>query len=238
MTRTTSRPVIAVIAAAGKGTRLGAGVPKAFVELRGESLVARSVRAMGEAGVDRIVVVVSPEMEALAREQLAGFSVSVAHGGAERVDSIWSAIRGISLVDATVVIHDAARALTPPAMIARVVQAVEAGAPAVVPVVPVTDTVKVVEGSAVRSTPDRSRLRAVQTPQGFDLRTLRAANEAYFASPQGFAATDDASLMEWFGVPVRTVDGDPWAFKITTPVDLLLAEALLDGDLGQRKNFR
>lgn len=232
MTRTTNRPVVAVIAAAGRGTRLGADVPKAFVDLRGESLIARSVRAMGEAGIDRIVVVVSPEMEPLAREQLAGASVSFAHGGAERADSIWNALQSLSLVDATVVIHDAARALTPPAMIARVVEAVQAGAPAVVPVVPVADTVKVVEGSAVRSTPDRSTLRAVQTPQGFDLRTLRAANEAYFASPQDFTATDDASLMEWFGVPVRTVEGDPLAFKVTTPVDLLLAGALLDGGDG------
>ena len=238
MTRTTNRPVVAVIAAAGRGTRLGADVPKAFVDLRGESLIARSVRAMGEAGIDRIVVVVSPDMEPLAREQLAGASVSFAHGGAERADSIWNALQSLSLVDATVVIHDAARALTPPAMIARVVEAVQAGAPAVVPVVPVADTVKVVEGSAVRSTPDRSTLRAVQTPQGFDLRTLRAANEAYFASPQDFTATDDASLMEWLGVPVRTVEGDPLAFKVTTPVDLLLAGALLDGGDGERKNFR
>lgn len=238
MTRTTNRPVIAVIAAAGRGTRLGADVPKAFVDLRGESLIARSVRAMGEAGIDRIVVVVSPEMEPLAREQLAGVSVGFAHGGAERADSIWNALQSLSLVDATVVIHDAARALTPPAMIARVVEAVQAGAPAVVPVVPVADTVKVVEGSAVRSTPDRSTLRAVQTPQGFDLRTLRAANEAYFASPQDFTATDDASLMEWFGVPVRTVEGDPLAFKVTTPVDLLLAGALLDGGDRERKKFR
>ena len=90
----------------------------------------------------------------------------------------------------------------------------------------------------MRSTPDRSTLRAVQTPQGFDLRTLRAANEAYFASPQDFTATDDASLMEWLGVPVRTVEGDPLAFKVTTPVDLLLAGALLDGGDGERKNFR
>lgn len=238
MTRTTNRPVVAVIAAAGRGTRLGADVPKAFVDLRGESLIARSVRAMGEAGIDRIVVVVSPEMEPLARGQLAGVSVGFAHGGAERADSIWNALQSLSLVDATVVIHDAARALTPPAMIARVVEAVQAGAPAVVPVVPVADTVKVVEGSAVRSTPDRSTLRAVQTPQGFDLRTLRAANEAYFASPQDFTATDDASLMEWFGVPVRTVEGDPLAFKVTTPVDLLLAGALLDGGDGERKKFR
>ena len=113
-------------------------------------------------------------------------------------------------------------------MIARVARAVLEGADAVVPVVPVADTIKVVSGDAVTSTPDRSSLRAVQTPQGFDLRTLRAANEAYFSGAQDFVATDDASLMEWFGVDVRTVQGDPMAFKITTPIDLRLATSITD----------
>ena len=101
------------------------------------------------------------------------------------------------------------------------------GADAVIPVLPVADTIKVVSGGRVVSTPDRASLRAVQTPQAFDLRTLRAANEAFFASPQTFAATDDASLMEWHGVDVHAVDGDPLAFKVTTPLDLRLAEAIL-----------
>ena len=114
-------------------------------------------------------------------------------------------------------------------MIARVARAVLDGADAVVPVLPVADTIKEVSASgAVAATPDRSRLRAVQTPQGFDLRKLRAANEAYFAGSQDSVATDDASLMEWFGAEVVTVQGDPMAFKITTPIDLRLATSITD----------
>lgn len=207
---------------------MGADVPKAYVPLAGRTLLERSVAAMEASGaVDDIVVVISPAMESAARACLGGHDVTFVHGGAERADSIYEAIRAISLNDGSVLIHDAARAFTPPAMIRRVVDAVLAGAPAVVPVVPVADTVKQVAGETVVETLDRSRLRAAQTPQGFDLRQLRLANEAYFSGSQSFVATDDASLMEWYGAPVSTVAGDPMAFKITTPLDLLLAEAVL-----------
>lgn len=228
-----ARPVIAVVAAAGKGTRLGADVPKAFVAVESASLLQRSVSTLVRAGVEDIVVVVSPEMEQLAAEQLssAGVRVRLVHGGRERADSIYNGLRAIEAGagDAIVLIHDAARAFTPPEMITRVVGAVRAGASAVVPVLPVADTIKVVDGDKVVSTPDRARLRAAQTPQGFDLRTLLEANEAYFAldpSERGFEATDDASLIQWHGVDVRTVDGDPLAFKITTQDDLRRAESL------------
>ena len=225
-----SRRVFAVVAAAGQGTRLGADVPKAYVPLRGRSLLERSVTAMETAEiVDAIYVVVSPAMEPVARRALQGHEVTFVHGGAERADSIFAALKAIPLADACVLVHDAARALTPPGMIARVARAVLDGAPAVVPVLPVADTVKEVSADgAVVATPDRSRLRAVQTPQGFDLRELRAANEAYFAGEQDFVATDDASLMEWYGAKVATVQGDPMAFKITTPIDLRLATSITD----------
>lgn len=225
-----SRRVVAVVAAAGQGTRLGADVPKAYVPLRGRSLLERSVTAMETAEiVDAIYVVVSPAMEPVARRALQGHEVAFVHGGAERADSIFAALKAIPLADACVLVHDAARALTPPGMIARVARAVLDGAPAVVPVLPVADTVKEVSADgAVVATPDRSRLRAVQTPQGFDLRELRAANEAYFAGEQDFVATDDASLMEWYGAKVATVQGDPMAFKITTPIDLRLATSITD----------
>ncbi|MCT2339653.1 2-C-methyl-D-erythritol 4-phosphate cytidylyltransferase [Corynebacterium sp. p3-SID1056] len=223
-----SRRVVAVVAAAGQGTRLGADVPKAYVPLRGRSLLERSVTAMETAEiVDAIYVVVSPAMEPVARRALQGHEVAFVHGGAERADSIFAALKAIPLADACVLVHDAARALTPPGMIARVARAVLDGAPAVVPVLPVADTVKEVSADgAVVATPDRSRLRAVQTPQGFDLRELRSANEAYFAGEQDFVATDDASLMEWYGAKVATVQGDPMAFKITTPIDLRLATSI------------
>ncbi|APT91909.1 2-C-methyl-D-erythritol 4-phosphate cytidylyltransferase [Corynebacterium phocae] len=231
------RPVIALIAAAGQGTRLGADVPKAFVPLDGVSLVGRSVRAMARSGVvDGIVVLVSPEMEATARQllqrEVPETPVRLVHGGGERADSVWAGLQALEHPGpATVLIHDAARALVPPEMIARVAGAVAAGSPAVVPVVPVADTIKNVDGDHVLGTPDRAGLRAVQTPQGFDLGQLLAANRAYFAGHPDFVATDDASLMEWHGATVKTVDGDPLAFKITTPIDLVLARAVLEGAL-------
>jgi 2-C-methyl-D-erythritol 4-phosphate cytidylyltransferase len=121
-------------------------------------------------------------------------------------------------------VHDAARALTPPALIARVVEALRAGHPAVIPALPVADTIKAVDSNGVvLGTPERSGLRAVQTPQGFQTDLLRRAYER--ATAGGF--TDDASVVEITGTPVQVVAGDPLAFKITTPNDLLLAEALL-----------
>ncbi len=233
-----TRRVVALVAAAGKGTRLGASVPKAFVRLSGRSLVERSVRAMiHSAVIDEIIVLISPEMTDFAAELLGGrglldngeVPVRLVHGGGERADSVWAGLRAIGEDDAVVLIHDAARALTPPGMIARVARAVLAGEPAVIPVLPVADTIKQVAGGRVLGTPDRASLRAVQTPQGFDLRRLRAANEAYFsAADPGFTATDDASLMEWHGVDVTCVQGDPMAFKVTTPIDMKLARTIVD----------
>lgn len=226
------RPVIALIAAAGQGTRLGAEIPKAYVELRGKTLLERSVQAMVNSQiVDSILIVVSPSMESHARQVLSGvdYPVRFVHGGGgERADSVWAGLQAVEDEDAVVLIHDAARALTPPGLIARVATKVLEGNPSVIPVVPVADTIKTVEDHVVQETPDRSRLRAVQTPQGFDLAQLRRANEAYFSGQQDFLATDDASLMEWFGVPVVTVHGDPMAFKITTPIDMTLARTVVD----------
>lgn len=228
-----ARRVSALVAAAGQGTRLGATLPKAYVELAGKTLVERSVRAMLDSGVvDDIAIVVSPSMEDHARvifekAELTD-SVRFVHGSVERADSVWEGLKSIPDEDGIVLVHDAARALTPPDMIARVVGAVQAGAPGVIPVLPVADTIKRVDGIQVIDTPDRATLRAVQTPQAFDLATLRAANEKYFASStRTFVATDDASLMEWFGQPVTTVEGDGMAFKITTPIDLTLANAII-----------
>lgn len=225
--------VSALVAAAGQGTRLGAALPKAYVQLQGHSLVERSVRAMLDSGVvDDVAVIVAASMEYHAREIFtqAGLieRVRFVHGSDERADSVWAGLQSIPHDEGIVLVHDAARALTPPAMIARVVKAAQAGAKAVIPVVPVADTIKRVSHTVVVDTPDRSALRAVQTPQAFDLATLRAANEKYFSSQtRSFITTDDASLMEWYGQQVTTVEGDPMAFKITTPLDLTLANALL-----------
>ena len=125
-----------------------------------------------------------------------------------------------------VLVHDAARPLTPPALIARVVEALRAGHAAVVPALPLTDTVKAVDADGVvLGTPERAGLRAVQTPQGFVTEVLVRALPA--APDCAAAFTDDASMVENIGGQVQVVDGDPMAFKITTPLDLLLAEAVL-----------
>ena len=234
-TTKTKPRVIALIAAAGQGTRLGAEVPKAYVELRGRTLLERSVRALLASGVvDEVIVLVSPDMEPeaariIGRIDTAGAApIRLVHGGSERADSVWAGLRAIPDDDAVVLIHDAARALTPPAMVRGVAKRVLEGTPAAVPVVPVADTIKEVAADAVVSTPDRSRLRAVQTPQAFRLPALRQANLDYWAEQPEFTATDDASLMEWHGEHVATVPGDTLAFKITTPIDLTLAHALTE----------
>lgn len=240
-TTKTKPRVIALIAAAGQGTRLGAEVPKAYVELRGRTLLERSVRALLASGVvDEIIVLVSPDMEAEAAriigridavgatDAASAAPIRLVHGGSERADSVWAGLQAIPDEDAVVLIHDAARALTPPAMVRGVAKRVLEGAPAAVPVVPVADTIKEVADDTVLSTPDRSRLRAVQTPQAFRLSALRQANLDYWAQQPEFTATDDASLMEWHGERVATVPGDTLAFKITTPIDLTLAHALTE----------
>jgi 2-C-methyl-D-erythritol 4-phosphate cytidylyltransferase len=147
--------------------------------------------------------------------------VHVVTGGAERSDSVRHALDAVPDAD-VVLVHDAARCLTPVNVIRAVVEAVLAGQRAVVPVLPVIDTIKQVhpEGQVV-STVDRSALRVVQTPQGFAADLLRRAHQE-----SGGPVTDDAGLVERMGEPVTTVPGHPFAFKITTPFDLLVAEAI------------
>jgi 2-C-methyl-D-erythritol 4-phosphate cytidylyltransferase len=124
-----------------------------------------------------------------------------------------------------IVVHDAARPLTPIDQIRRVVDALRDGMRAVIPVLPVSDTIKAVDANGVvLGTPERSGLRSVQTPQGFEADLLRRAYER----SGGFAGTDDATLVENLGTPVHTVPGDALAFKITTALDLLLARAVLN----------
>ena len=269
-------PVIAIIAAAGQGNRLGAGKPKAFVELSGTSLLGHSISAMQASElVDEIIVVAAPDMLDEAAEVIAACesavcgsaaceaaapvqsgaagvngapTIRLVPGRGERADSVMAGLEAISVepgVDPIVLVHDAARALTPASMIDRVARAVADGASGVVPVVPVVDTIKAVTETAghdeersqaqITKTVDRSNVRAAQTPQGFRYSALFSANEMYYASVQAdaetgtrsFVPTDDASLLEWQGVPVVCVDGDELAFKITTQKDLLLARAYL-----------
>ncbi|MDQ4118434.1 MAG: 2-C-methyl-D-erythritol 4-phosphate cytidylyltransferase [Actinomycetota bacterium] len=217
--------VVAVVPAAGSGARLGAAVPKAFVELAGVPMVRRAVDGLLDSGaVDRVVVAVPVELVSPAATLFADRPVTVVPGGADRQASVSAGLAEAGPGVHTVLVHDAARPLTPPSVVRRVVEAVAAGCGAVVPVIPVSDTVKRVDDDVVVSTVDRSALRAVQTPQGFRAEQLARAHEQ--ASDP---LTDDAGLVEAIGDPVRTVEGDPLAFKITTAWDLHVAELLLAG---------
>lgn len=222
--------VLALVPAAGQGLRLAAGMAKALVHLGGVPLVVRAVDGLLASGVvsDVVVAVRHADLE-LARGLWPDGRVAVVTGGADRSSSVRAALEhGLRRRPdtSTVLVHDAARALTPPALVVRLVDAVAAGLPAVVPVLPLADTVKRVDGSgAVLVTVDRSVLRAVQTPQAFEVSVLRRAYD--LAGPADHTATDDAGLVERLGEPVHTVPGDPLAFKITTPWDLRVAELLV-----------
>ncbi|MFJ6003937.1 2-C-methyl-D-erythritol 4-phosphate cytidylyltransferase [Arthrobacter sp. NPDC092385] len=231
-----------VVVAAGSGQRLGQGIPKARVLCGGRTLLEHSLDAVLASGVATAVVVVLPAGDAVlssvvaraaaqaaahTAEDAAGAVVEIMEvtGGATRTASVRAGLDALPPSVAVVLVHDAARALTPPAVFQRVAAAVAAGAPAVVPVLPVVDTVKVVVGDVVTATPDRASLRAVQTPQGFDADALRAVHASSHAEDP--AVTDDARLMEVHGRAVHVVEGDALAFKVTTPLDLVIAEAVL-----------
>ena len=218
---------VAVVPAAGSGERLAAGVPKAFFQLDGRTLVERAVDGLLHSGVvDRVIVAVPADRTERAKLIL-GDNVTVVVGGANRGDSVARALAAVADAEEPdfVLVHDAARALTPPELVVRVVEALRAGHSAVVPVLPLTDTIKAVDANgAVLGTPERAGLRAVQTPQGFATKLLlRAYQQAGTAE-----FTDDASLVEHVGGQIQVVEGDPLAFKITTRLDLLLAQAIVN----------
>ncbi|PJE16292.1 MAG: 2-C-methyl-D-erythritol 4-phosphate cytidylyltransferase [Mycobacterium sp.] len=217
--------VVAVVPAAGSGRRLAAGVPKAFYQLEGQSLVERAVAGLRASGVvDTVYVAVPPDRTDEAKLIL-GHLATIVAGGASRTESVRLALSAMDdSLPEFVLVHDAARALTPPALIVRVVEALRDGHGAVVPGLPLSDTVKAVDANGrVLGTPERGGLRAVQTPQGFATNVLLRAFDQ--AADGDF--TDDASLVEHIGGQVQVVDGDPLAFKITTQLDLMLAKAIV-----------
>jgi 2-C-methyl-D-erythritol 4-phosphate cytidylyltransferase len=219
-----SGTVAAVVPAAGSGERLGVGVPKAFCQLDGRTLVERAVAGLLESGVVDTVVVAVPADFTDEAKLILGHKATVVAGGTQRTESVSLALSALSGGPDFVLVHDAARALTPPGLIVRVVDALRSGHGAVVPALPLADTIKAVDANGVvLGTPERAGLRAVQTPQGFAtdllLRAYRRAGTADF--------TDDASLVEHVGGQVQLIDGDPLAFKITTQLDLLLAQAIV-----------
>lgn len=217
----------AIVPAAGSGVRLGADRPKALVLLAGEPLVVHALRALRDSEVvDRVVIAGPPdrldELSAALPSAWSGWAQVIA-GGAVRQASVAAGLESLSGDHELVLVHDAARALVPPAVVIRVVDALLAGAPAVIPVLPVSDTVKRVRDARVLETVDRTSLYAVQTPQGFRRDVLAEAH----ATTTESEATDDAGLVERAGGEVCVVDGAAEAFKITGPLDLALAEAVL-----------
>ncbi|MBY0443072.1 MAG: 2-C-methyl-D-erythritol 4-phosphate cytidylyltransferase [Mycobacteriaceae bacterium] len=217
---------VAVVPGAGSGERLAAGVPKAFFRLDHRTLLELAVTGLWESGViDRVVVAVPADRIDQA-DLMLGHRATVVAGGCSRGESVRLALAAAYEAGRPhfVLVHDAARALTPPEVIVRVVQALRAGHPAVVPALPVSDTIKAVDANGVvLGTPERAGLRAVQTPQGFAADVLLHA----YRGVGGADFTDDASLVERSGGTVQVVDGDPLAFKITTPLDAALAQAIM-----------
>lgn len=230
-----------LLLAAGSGERLNASVPKAFIQLAGVPLVAHALNAaLRVPDIEVIVIAVPRGWEKSARVAATRAApsarkpaprVEVIAGGATRMDSVALSVAALGRDIAFVLVHDAARALAPPHVFESVVGALRDGAEAVVPVVPVVDTIKVVDWDGgdsdrevVHATPDRSSLRIAQTPQGFRRATLERALARTVADT---AATDDASLVEALGIEVRVIPGDRDAFKLTYPPDVILAEVLL-----------
>jgi 2-C-methyl-D-erythritol 4-phosphate cytidylyltransferase/2-C-methyl-D-erythritol 2,4-cyclodiphosphate synthase len=228
--------VAIVVVAAGSGTRLGHAEPKAFVELRGVTILERALRGVFESSEPAQVIVVAPAAKLAAARHLAvhaagaaSDTVVVVEGGATRQASVAAGLAVLDPDVEIVLVHDAARALTTGTLIDRVVRAVAPGT-GVIPALPVSDTIKRIDTrELVVDTVDRSELVHVQTPQGFPRAELLAA---YAAADREY--TDDAALFSAAGHAVKVVQGEARGFKITTPWDLNRAEHLLGASSGFR----
>jgi 2-C-methyl-D-erythritol 4-phosphate cytidylyltransferase len=231
----------AVVPAAGRGERLGPGAPKALRELGGVPLLVHAVRALSRSRALSLVVVVAPAdgvaavraiLDDSGTDGADGPEVRVVAGGSTRQESVRLGLAALPPQVDVVLVHDAARPLVPSEVVDAVARAVDEGAEAVVPAVPLADTVKQVgpapapgRPEPVLGTPDRATLRAVQTPQGFRREVLQRVHDK--ALSDGVEATDDAGLVERYGGTVVVVPGHEEAFKVTRPLDLVLAEAVL-----------
>ena len=217
----------AVIVAAGSASRMG-GIDKVMAHLRGEPVILRTVRAFQETDAIREIVIVTREDLIMPVSDLcAGLDKvkAVVVGGGSRQESVWLGLNALSKGMELAAIQDGARPLVTPELIDRTVRAAHSyGAAA--PAIPVKDTIKVEKSGLIESTPDRSHLRAVQTPQVFDFDLLRGALQK--ARDDGAEVTDDCSAVERLGMKIRLVEGEERNLKVTTPLDLKIAELLLE----------
>lgn len=223
---------VAIIPAAGSGTRLRLETPKAFVPLGGRTLLEHAVAGVLNAGIELVVIAVPRDLKARALDMFRTQpNVQTVIGGTERTESVRNALAAIDGKPTYALVHDAARPLTPRRVFDRVLTALRAGHRNVVPVLPVSDTVRTLtsqqpeEVAPLGAPVERARLRAVQTPQGFTFDDLVAAHEKC-ARDTSAQVTDDASLLETMGIPSVGVEGSHEAFKITHPLDLELARML------------
>lgn len=217
----------AVIVAAGSASRMG-GIDKVMAPLGGEPMILRTVRAFEDCEtVKEIVIVTRKDLIGPIAEICSGFTKirSVVQGGSSRQESVKLGLLAFSKEVRLAAVHDGARPLVSGELIDKVIRAAHSyGAAA--PAIPVKDTIKVFEGGFIAATPDRSTLRAVQTPQVMDRDLLLGALEK--AEQEGTALTDDCSAVEHIGMRVRLVEGEERNLKVTTPLDLKIAELLLE----------
>jgi 2-C-methyl-D-erythritol 4-phosphate cytidylyltransferase len=223
-----------IVPAAGAGRRMGFGKNKAFITIRDNPLLVLCMKMLAETGMVRRVIVVTraweiTETELMLKEyqdRFPGISWQVTAGGRERQDSVANGLALIADESGYVAVHDGARPFAGTEVFARTfARAKECGA--AIAAVPLKDTVKIVDTRGlVVSTPDRSSLCAVQTPQIFEINVLRKGYD--FLKEHPVAVTDDASLVEASGHPVAVAEGSYENIKVTTPEDLLLAEKILE----------
>lgn len=226
----------AIVPAGGMGTRFGADRPKQFLELAGCPIIIHTLRRLAACpDVCEIAVALPGAARADFDALLAQFPVekpiTTVTGGAERQDSVRSALEAVSSAATVVIVHDAVRPFATTALMTATIAAARADRAAVVGH-PATDTIKIVRDGLAHETPPRPTLYAVQTPQAFEAALLREAHAR--AAAEGFRATDDAMLVERLGVPVRIVPGPRWNLKITHPDDLPLADFLWRQGLGDQ----